>query len=143
MKRTMAVLMKNASLILFVVSIHASIAQNVWDPEEEYWRLEFPGQNSFEKDEARRLHVMTSRNSEVTRHRDIVTRANGGSPRVFDNSGSCGVDDDQTPCCNQTCSDLSYCSALNGKRIEDKYYPTLPFIQVRKKKNGQTKLTLV
>ena len=67
---------------------------------------------------------------QVDRHRDIVTVANGGSPRVFDDSNSCGIDDDQSPCCDETCEGLSHCAALNGRRIEDKYFPTLPFIQV-------------
>jgi hypothetical protein len=141
---TMALRRKLPLLLCLLLCHSFSIVSSTWDVEEEFWRLEFPAAGSpssgksssssspinFADEENRRLHVMTSRGNEVTRHRDIVTRANGGSPRVFDDSGSCGVDDDQTPCCNQTCSDLSYCSALNGRRIEDKYFPTLPFIQV-------------
>lgn len=93
--------------------------------------------------EVRRLFVMSSRAEEVTKHRDIINpeyehersmdsngKWNGGSPRVFNDNGACGVGDDEVPCCNQTCSGLNYCSALNDRRIEDKYFPTLPFIQV-------------
>jgi hypothetical protein len=102
-----------------------------WDPVEAFTRLEGPAA-SFDEEEVRRLHVLTKRAVEVTRHRDIVTRHRDddvSEHRTFEDNGACGVSDDMPPCCNQTCFDLSYCSALNGRRIEDKYYPTLPFIQ--------------
>jgi len=108
--------------------LSSSPTREQWDPEEAYYRFEQPAAGVDET--ARRLFVMTDRAEEVTRHRDIVGAGSVyGSPRVFDDSGACGIDDDQPPCCNQTCSDLKYCTALNGRRIEDKYFPTLPFIQ--------------
>ena len=122
-----------------------------WDPEEAFWRLDGPSRSSFDEEEKRRLFVMSSRATEVTRHRDIVTKDENDDhnhdrdddeytpdsrythaherPRVFEDNGACGVDDDMPPCCNQTCYGLTHCTALNGRRIEDKYYPTLPFVQ--------------
>lgn len=97
-----------------------------WDVESEFYRLERPwGEN-----EVRRLFLLTDRPSEVLLHRDIVTKENHGESRVFDDSSACGVADDQPPCCTQVCSGLQHCTALNDRRIEDKYFPTLPFIQV-------------
>jgi len=99
-----------------------------WDPTEAFLRYEAPVDYKGEED--RRLFVMSSRAEEVTRHRDIVNADSyKGHARVFEDSGVCGVQDTDAPCCNQTCSGLSYCTALNGRRIEDKYFPTLPEIQ--------------
>jgi len=102
-----------------------------WDPVEAFARLEKPAM-SRDDEEERRLHMLTKRAVEVTRHRDIVTRHRDddySEHRTFEDNGACGVADDMPPCCNQTCFNLNYCTALNGRRIEDKYYPTLPFIQ--------------
>jgi len=126
-----------------------SKSKHAWDIEEEFFKMEHPTNVENEnfdlaaEYEARQLFVMSTRAQEVTKHRDIInpdnenTRAmdfekgkwTGGSPRVFNDNGACGVADEDVPCCNQTCSGLNYCSALNGQRIEDKYFPTLPFIQ--------------
>ena len=126
------------------LSIASTMAEN-WSPQGAFSSLELKdwkirsvragttgdSSNFFH----RMLNALTNRQNEVPIHHDINTQNSGeeaylgpqGS-RIFDDSGACGVLDSDKPCCNKTCTGLTHCTVLNGKRIEDKYYPTLPHI---------------
>ena len=116
--------------VLLVVGGSSIEPSDAWDVNEAYYRAEHPSAFNDERKWTRNLFKLTTRNEEKTQHRDIVKKNVQGLPRLFEDSNECGIADGQPPCCEELCHGLDKCSALNGRRIEDKYFPTLIDIQV-------------